>query len=67
MCLQRPFVWDAANTTRVTDTSSPTMPKKVGGFLQGVEAQYASNLALRTAVIENATTFGVGTDTTPLP
>ena len=36
-------------------------------ILQGVEAQYASNLALRTRVLENATTYGVGPDTTPSP
>ncbi|HVY26075.1 MAG TPA: hypothetical protein VHB79_05960 [Polyangiaceae bacterium] len=66
MCQARPFVWDATNTTRTPEGMGASL-RKVAGFRQGVEAQYASSLATVVAVTTQANLFGVGSDTTPLP
>lgn len=69
MCKERPFVWDASSTSATArDVKLPnnvTELRKVGGFRQGVEAQYAGSLATVVAVATQANIYGVGSDTNP--
>lgn len=63
MCQSRPFVWDASSTSSTPGQNL----RKVAGFRQGVEAQYATNLAQVVAVTTQANLFGVGSETNSLP
>jgi hypothetical protein len=61
MCNSRPFVWDTSNTS--VTAGSP----KVGGFVQGFEAQYLNDPAMRAKIQSDSTAFGVNADTTAIP
>lgn len=68
MCKERPFVWDASNTSATaTDVKLPngaTELRKVGGFQQGFEAKYLTDPLTRSKIQLDAVTYGVGADTT---
>jgi hypothetical protein len=61
-CQQRPFVWDAANTSAVPADIDP--PKNVGGFLQGVFERFANAPVAQAGIQQAANGYGVGAHTT---
>lgn len=72
MCKDRPFVWDASSTSATAQTVTVKVGnttvdelRKVGGFRQGLEAQYAASLATVVAVTTQANIYGVGSETNP--
>lgn len=71
MCKDRPFVgrleherYGPDRDHRVGNTTVDEL-RKVGGFRQGVEAQYAACLATVVAVTTQANIYGVGSETNP--
>lgn len=63
LCTTHPFVWDSTNTSVTTSGGAA----KVAGFLQGANARFVNDPAAATRIVQRSVTFGVGSNTTPVP